>query len=266
MSVWNELSRYKFPVVITHQHAGQEYQCLSGLVDYAATIASNKHTYSFQSPEQIISWLWRQPIKLDHGEGPTTAGCRPAQRSRVWPDDGLNCWEAVAHLLGVAFCHAWRIEFHVFDAIVGSQRHVFPAIRPLAHRNELPEPLVIQPPASTGRSLFGLRADIAQAWYNDLLGTVHFVGDKLLTAYGLSSISDTLSEIEGDELPNWSRTQKQRDKRAAELIKKAADGNMGSNSERRIATPSTTDHRTDESPQREWTVIRLITQRGENQT
>lgn len=266
MSVWNELSRYRFPVAIVHQHTGQEYQCLDGLVQYAATIASNKHTYSFQSPERIISWLWRQPIKLDHGEGPTISGCRPAQRSRMWPDDGLNCWEAVAHLLGVAFCFAWQIEFHVFDAIVGSQRHVFPAIRPLAHNNELPEPLVIQPPASTGRSLFGLRADIAQAWYNDLLGAAHFVGDKVLSAYGLSSISDTMSEIEGNELPDWSRTQKQREKRAAELIKKAADGNLENSTERRVATQNTTEDKSDDNQQREWAVIRVIKTKRENQT
>src|SRR5262249_15496744 len=131
LTVWEELARYTMPPVYLHQHAGQPSECLEGLVGYAARIAPNKHTYSFQTPIQILDWLWRQPVKLDRGDGPTAPGCIPAQRSRVWPDDGLNCWEATAHLLGVAFCHAWLIEFHIFDVPVHGHRHVFPAVRPL---------------------------------------------------------------------------------------------------------------------------------------
>ena len=60
---------------------------------------------------QSGSLLWRQPVKLDTGDGPSIAGCVPRQRSRIWPDDGLNCWEATAHLLAVAMVlmrKAWK--------------------------------------------------------------------------------------------------------------------------------------------------------------
>jgi len=224
VSVWEEIARYKLPVVCLHQHAGQPETCLEGLVHYAAQIAQNKHTYAFRTPYQITSWLWQQPVKLDRGDGPSTAGCVPAQRSRIWPDDGLNCWEATAHLLGVAFCHQWMLEFHVYDALVGSQRHVFPAIRPLYCFEQMPEPLVIQPPIRTGKSSHSLR-HAAQAWYNDLLGGLHIVGDKVLRVFGAGELADELANVEGDELPDWARTAKQREQRAAEIIKQAAARN-----------------------------------------
>jgi len=220
MSVWEEIARYKLPVVYLHQHSGQPESCLEGLILYAVQIARNKHTYAFRTPYQIITWLWQQAVKLDHGDGPTVSGCFPAQRSRIWPDDGLNCWEAVAHLLAVAFVYQWMIEFHIYDARVGTQRHVFPAIRPLYGYNDFPVPLVIQPPVSTGKSGISLRA-VAQGWENDLLGGIHIVGDKVLRVFGLGDLSDQISTLEGDALPDWARTAKQREQRAAEQIKQA---------------------------------------------
>ena len=222
ISVWQEIASYRLPRVILHQHSGQPAECLEGLVDYAARIAANKHTYAFCYPEQIISWLWTQPVKLDMGEGPAIVGCAPAQRSRIWPDGGLNCWEAVAHLLGVAFCNGWPLEFHIYDVRVGKQRHVFPAIRPLNTMTDNPIPLVIQPPVRTGKSDISLK--LAQAeWYNDLLGGVHFVGDKVLRVFGQADLADQLAQVESDELPDWARTAKQKEQRAAELLKQAAD-------------------------------------------
>lgn len=220
-SVWDALASYHLPRVVLHQHSGQQADCLAGLVEYAAKIATNKHTFAFQYPEQIIGWLWRQPVKLDLGEGPTVAGCHPAQRSRIWPDNGLNCWEAVAHLLGVAFCNSWPIEFHIYDARIGNQRHVFPAIRPLNAISDNPIPLVIQPPVRTGKSGLSLQAAQA-AWYNDLLGGVHFVGDKVLRVFGMGDLSDQLADLEADELPDWARTAKQKEQRATQLLKQAA--------------------------------------------
>lgn len=220
-SVWDALASYHLPRVVLHQHSGQQADCLAGLVEYAAKIATNKHTFAFQYPEQIIGWLWRQPVKLDLGEGPTVAGCHPAQRSRIWPDNGLNCWEAVAHLLGVAFCNSWPIEFHIYDARTGNQRHVFPAIRPLNAISDNPIPLVIQPPVRTGKSDLSLQAAQA-AWYNDLLGGVHFVGDKVLRVFGMGDLSDQLADLEADELPDWARTAKQKEQRATQLLKQAA--------------------------------------------
>ena len=221
MSVWDEIARYHYPIVFLHQHSGQPPSCLEGLVDYAALIARNKHTYGFRSPVQILAWLWMQPVKLDRGDGPKAEGCTPQQRSRVWPDDGLNCWEAVAHLLAVALVNQWLVEFHVYDALVHGGRHVFPAVRPLGDSSSLPIPLVIQPPVKTGKDTRALR--VAQAWYNDLLGAVHFVGDKVLRVFGAGELADTLADVEGDELPDWARTAKQKQQRAAELIKRAAE-------------------------------------------
>lgn len=220
-SVWDAVASYHLPRVVLHQHSGQQADCLAGLVEYAAKIATNKHTFAFQYPEQIIGWLWRQPVKIDLGEGPTVVGCHPAQRSRIWPDNGLNCWEAVAHLLGVAFCNSWPIEFHIYDARTGNQRHVFPAIRPLNAISDNPIPLVIQPPVRTGKSDLSLQAAQA-AWYNDLLGGVHFVGDKVLRVFGMGDLSDQLADLEADELPDWARTAKQKEQRATQLLKQAA--------------------------------------------
>lgn len=224
MSVWQEIARYRLPVVCLHQHSGQPGGCLEGLVHYAVQIAQNKHTYAFRSPYSIVSWLWQQPVKLDRGDGPSVSGCFPAQRSRIWPDDGLNCWEATAHLLGVAFCHQWMLELHLFDAPVNGQRHVFPAVRPLYRFSDLPVPLVLQPPVRTGKIESALK-NAAQAWQNDLLGGVHIVGDKVLRAFGAGDLADQLAKLEGDELPDWARTAKQREARAAELIKQAAAKN-----------------------------------------
>lgn len=219
--VWKITTSYKLPRVILHEHSGQPSTCLHGLVEYAVNIASNKHTYAYSRPEKILAWLWSQPVKLDIGDGPKSSGCYPAQRSRIWPDTGLNCWEAVAHLLAVAFNNSWAIEYHIYDAKVGRGRHVFPAIRPIDSL-VLPVPLVIQPPLRTGQTDTNLR--LAQAeWYNDLLGGVHFVGDKVLRVFGQADLADQLAQVEADELPDWARTAKQKEQRAAELLKQAAE-------------------------------------------
>ncbi len=241
MSVWEEIARYKLPVVCLHQYSGQPEGCLDGLVNYAVQIAQNKHTFAFRTPYSIIAWLWQQPVKLDRGDGPSVSGCVPAQRSQIWPDDGLNCWEATAHLLGVGLCHQWMLELHVFDALVNGQRHVFPAVRPLYRFEDLPVPLVLQPPVQSGKSGYALK-HAAQAWQNDLLGGVHIVGDKVLRAFGVGDLADELAKLEGDELPEWARTAKQKEARAAELVKQAAA---------KSANPSDTSKDTGTSPEKQ---------------
>ncbi len=101
--VWENLSLYALPVVYGHQHSGQPTACLDGLVKYAADIADRREAYVYDTPAKIMRWIYTQPVVLDLGEEPHIAGCNPLQRSRIWPTAGLNCWEAVAHLLGVAF-------------------------------------------------------------------------------------------------------------------------------------------------------------------
>ena len=52
---------------------------------------------------------------------------------------------------------------------------------------------------------------------------MHFVGDKVLRVFGAGELADTLADVEGDALPDWARTAKQKQQRAAELIKRAAE-------------------------------------------
>ena len=187
-----------------------------------------------------MRWIYRQPVVLDLGEEPHISGCHPMQRSRVWPSVGLNCWEAVAHLLGVAFRHSWPIEFHIYDARIGRMRHVFPAIRPIgSHR--MPEPLVIQPPLNgiTSRSL---QAAQAEEWYNKALGAIHFVGDKVLRVFNAGELADSLADMEGDELPDWARTAKQKEARASALLKQAAAASKANEkAEKEEPTPKSDD-------------------------
>lgn len=238
--VWENLSVYSLPVVYGHQHSGQPTQCLDGLVTYAAAIADRSESYAYDTPEKIMRWLYRQPVVLDLGEEPHIAGCHPMQRSRIWPTGGLNCWEAVAHLLGVAFRYSWPIEYHIYDARIGRLRHVFPAIRPIGS-NRMPEPLVIQPPLN-GITSLSLQAAQADEWYNKALGAIHFVGDKVLRVFNAGELADSLADMEGDELPDWARTAKQKEARASALLKQAAAASKASEkAEKEETTPKSDD-------------------------
>ena len=346
------------PVVIIHEQTKQPRSCLRGLERYAQRIAQSPLTGRFATAAEVRDWLWAQPIKLDTGEGEHETGCTPEQRSRVWPKDGLNCWEATAHWLGWHLRNESPIEAHLFDTYVNGQRHVFPAARYLDETTE-PVAVVLQPPAGgvskrsvravmrqaaqalsqceadpsglppaqrgepqwaqgvlfpppmqllrrkevyfwdniddlireagadpalarasaipsalrpklpswwprqvklapteSGDAIFAVTvgtgfgkgtvylfrlpggrwdtegsrsigsgfvgsagtppgAPPANAWYNDLLGGVHWVGDKVLRAFGVGELSDTLATTEGDALPDWARTEAQK-KKAAE--------------------------------------------------
>ena len=345
-------------LVLFHQQTGQPSSCLRGLGRYAQRIAQSPLTGRFASAAEVRDWLWAQPVKLDTGDGEHERGCTPEQRSRVWPKDGMNCWEATAHWLGWHLRNESPIEAHLFDTYINGQRHVFPAARYLDETAE-PVPVVLQPPAgrvdkrsvhemtrkaaqaleacltdskgvthaelgepgwaqgvlfpppmqllrrkevyfwdriddlireaggdpvlakesaipaalrpqlpswwprqvklaptesgdaiftvvpatgfgtgtayifrlpggrwdAEGRRSMGsgfvgssstpLGAPPANAWYNDLLGGVHWVGDKVLRAFGGGELSDTLATTEGDALPDWARTEAQK-KKAAE--------------------------------------------------
>ena len=213
------------PRVVLHERTGQPASCLQGLVQYAQEIAKTPKAAQL-SEQQLLAYLWDAPIVWDSGEGPTVAGCRPAQRSRIWPAE-LNCWEATAHFLGWCIAQHEDIEVHVFDVVVGKQRHVFPAWRS-AGSNEAPRALLLQPPVIAGSNLqgvasYGLGRSMAQAWYNDLLGAVHVVGDTVLRAYGLGGAADKLAETEGDALPDWARTTAQKAQRTAKKAEETKD-------------------------------------------
>lgn len=211
----------KGPRVYLVERTDQPGSCLRGLLRYAETIASSPQTQAFPTPAAMIEWLRRQPVKLDEGSGRQEAGCSPAQRSEVWPEFGLNCWEATAHFLGAAIAHGWPWEIFVFDAPVNGQRHVFPAYRAIDDPG-IPEPVVLQPPVRTGKSQTGLRHALAQAeWYEDLLGGLHFVGDKVLRVFGAGAVADELANLEDDALPDWSRTPEQRAAQAKRRAERA---------------------------------------------
>ena len=57
----------------------------------------------------------------------------------------------------------------------------------------------------------------AQAWYNDLLGGTHWIGDKLLRVFGQGELSDQIAKGAGDAMPDWSRTDAQKKAREAEV-------------------------------------------------
>lgn len=214
------------PRVFLVERTDQPETCLRGLLRYAETVAAAPQAHWFRTPKAMIEWLRQQPVKLDEGFGRQEQGCSPAQRSEVWPEFGLNCWEATAHFVGAAIAHRWDLDLFVFDAPVNGQRHVFPAWRKLGSQNP-PEPLVLQPPVRTGKSQAGLQHALAQAeWYEELLGGLHFVGDKVLRVFGAGGAADELAKLEDDALPDWARTPEQRAaqaKRRAERAKQQAE-------------------------------------------
>jgi len=194
---------------------------LRGLLRYAETVAAAPQVNWFRTPQAMIEWLRQQPVKLDEGFGRQETGCSPAQRSEVWPEFGVNCWEATGHFVGAAIAHRWALELFVFDALVNGQRHVFPAWRTL-HSQSPPEPLVLQPPVRTGKSQAGLRHVLAQAeWYEEILGGLHFVGDKVLRVFGAGGVADELANLEDDALPDWARTPEQRAAQAKRRAERA---------------------------------------------
>ena len=212
------------PLILLHERTGQPSSCLESLVQYAKEIAKTADAAQL-TEEQLLQYLWACPVVFDSGEGPTVAGCHPAQRSRIWPRD-LNCWEATAHFVGWALAQGLAVEIHVFDVVMGKVRHVFPAWRPLGS-SQPPEALLLQPPIVgkpnlQGLASYGMGRSRAQAeWYNQVLGGVHAVGDKVLRVFGLGELADTLAEVEGDELPDWARTNGQKAQRKAKLAEDA---------------------------------------------
>lgn len=181
--------------VVLHNHPQQPHGCLRGLANYAEAISRTPVARAFPNLEAYERWSMRQPVKIDVGEGPKAPGCFPAQRSRLWPQDGLNCWETTAHYVGVAVAQGLPVEVHVYDRDFGSVRHVYPAVRSLCDKRP-PIPVLLQPSLPRPR---------AQEWWNDALGAVHIGGTVALSAFGLGALPPVLERIEGDALPNWAR-------------------------------------------------------------
>ena len=151
------------PQVVLHEQTGQPASCMRGLASYANRVARSPLTDCFGDASEMRDWLWSQPVKLDLGaDGNAEPGCLPEQRSRVWPKDGLNCWEATGNWLGWHLRNQSPIEAHLFDSRINGQRHVFPAARFLGE-DDPPTPIVLQPPASSGRERLRMQALVLNA-------------------------------------------------------------------------------------------------------
>lgn len=216
-----------------HNGTGQPPSCLAGFERYAQSVRASKKAAGFPTPSSIEKWLYRQPVKLDRGEGPAAQGCYPAQRSRLWPDDGLNCWEATAHYLGVLQRLDPPLDVVVFDAQLPTGRHIFPAVRPLGSSGEY-APVMLQPPlsGSPAQAVLSLavraqgcgqaqavmsalctpRAKLrrrAQATAADVgrnaYGVIHSSGRVVLTTFGVPGIADLFEDLGRDQLPAWSK-------------------------------------------------------------
>ena len=190
------------PLLIAHEQTGQPSSCLDGLVMYAREIAKTAEA-SALSEDELFAYLWLSPVVFDDGTGPQVQGCRPAQRSRIWPHD-LNCWEATAHFAGWAIAQQLGIEVHLFDVYVGQMRHVFPAWRWRGERRD-PEALLLQPPVQ-GAGRVGIqnlanlgvsrtaREGRAQAWYNTVADVAHAVGSVVLGVFGAGAAVPLVEE------------------------------------------------------------------------
>lgn len=181
--------------VVLHNHPQQPHGCLRGLANYAEAISQTPVARAFPSLSAYERWSMRQPVKIDVGEGPSAPGCIPAQRSRLWPQDGLNCWEATAHFVGVALAQGAPLDIHVYDRSFGPVRHVYPAVRGLGDTRP-PVPVLLQPSLPRPR---------AQEWWSDVLGGVHLVGNAALAIFGLGGVGRMVEKAEGDALPEWAR-------------------------------------------------------------
>ena len=138
---------------------------------------------SFGSLPAFVEWSRMQPVNLDQGEKPQAKGCRPRQRARIWPSDGLNCFEATAHFLGVAIARNEPLVVHLYDVEdpARGRRHVFPAVQDLARLGE-PEAVVLQ----TQR----MQAE----WWNLVADAAHGIGSGVLGAFGMGSLSPLIEQ------------------------------------------------------------------------
>jgi hypothetical protein len=168
----------------------QKYCLQADMARYIARIPPR-----FGSLIELVNYLVSAPFVRDAlGTDDSGNACIPAQRSRIWPND-YNCWEATAHFAAEAarlLPDNWIVLIR--DVTDGNKRHVWPTLI-LAGK--------LAPPG------FGDGRPIANEWYNDLFGGIHFAGDKVLRFFGAGAVSDMIADKSGDALPDWARTSEQ---------------------------------------------------------
>src|SRR4051812_2986653 len=93
--------------LVFHEHPRQGGQCLEGaFAQYVQRIPPGPYADLDDTWEAVRS----RPFEPDRGprsrssaekQEASDARCRPAQRSRIWPQS-MNCWEATAHFVAAA--------------------------------------------------------------------------------------------------------------------------------------------------------------------
>ncbi len=163
--------------LMLHHNEGQRASCLESLVQYATQIEQTAFAKSFESLGVIQRWISLQAVKPDCGEELQQGGCSPTQRSRQWPLDGMNCWEATAHFVAVALALRPEITVHIYDVDTPEGgRHVFPALQSTFGTGPIYE-VVLQPDLPR-----------AQAWYNTIADVAHGIGSAALGVFGLGAL------------------------------------------------------------------------------
>jgi hypothetical protein len=184
------------PLVYRLDHPGQTPVCLKSLAEYAREISETSRARRFADLGEVVQWTQAQPVRLDLGEGPRCTGCTPSQRCAVWPERGLNCWEATGHYLGVALALAAPLEIYLLDRDFRGQRHVFPAVRDIGSSEE-PIPVILQPAVLPGvlPAQGWARRQLAQAWYNTIADVTHSLGTGVLNVFGLGGFAPAAEQL-----------------------------------------------------------------------
>lgn len=213
--------------MVYHEHPAQRGACLPGAF---ASYVTSIPLQGYDDLDSAWQAIRQRPFEADWGQvtgacivspcplprvpsDATDARCSPPQRSRVWPDR-MNCWEATAHFAAAAerfLPEQWTL--HVWDRdLSNGTRHMWPSLLTPSGDHLLVDLQTVAArkyPSKPYRGLVKGVSTTANGTGNDVLGGVHLAGDKVLRVIGLGGLSDALSKVEGDALPDWSRTEDQ---------------------------------------------------------
>ena len=150
------------------------------------------------------------PIPAGAGATGTVEGDQPSFLRRIMSSSTGLCWAAPS--IRASRSSTSSTKFH---RGVG-----WPVSLPIAASGAPPsgEPPSGPEPGTAAPGRLPPGAPPANGLGNDIFGGVHLVGDKLLRAFGLGGLSDSIASAAGDELPDWARTQEQKNQREREQL------------------------------------------------